>query len=306
MQKFNWSMSEKKNLQIKQFLLNCDSYNKIIILNCERVGALQLLKFRKSLRESVVLNGNKKVFKKAIEMNKSKYPELQKLIPFLNHQVCVLFSNEKKENILKYLDLNTEWRFAEEGEVLQEDVYILPQHTMLEPSQTFGFSSLNIATKITKGQIEIINETVIPVTGKKLTNFMANFFRNLGIKTIKSSLKVLCFFEDGEIYPPNVLELTQEILNELMRESIENIACISLGANYTNITTIQSEIINALSDILSVSIETSFEINETNLIVDYLRNPKSFEREIHQQHESSTEEDSDLNIHPFNPWDDLF
>jgi hypothetical protein len=47
-------MNETKNLQIKQFLLYCETYKTIITLDCERVGASQLLKFRKSLVESVL------------------------------------------------------------------------------------------------------------------------------------------------------------------------------------------------------------------------------------------------------------
>jgi large subunit ribosomal protein LP0 len=294
-------MNETKNLQIKQFLLYCETYKTIITLDCERVAS-QLLKFRKSLVESVLLNGNKKVFKKAIEMNKSKYPELQKLIPYLNHQVCVLFTNEKSEKILNLLNLNIERRFAEEGEVLQEDVYIFPQNTKLDPAQTFGFSSLGIATKITRGQIEILNETVYQVTGRKLTKFQANFFRNLGLETIKSSLKVTCLFENGLIYPPNVLEFTEKSFKDLLKESIENVSFVSLGANYTTISSYNYEIMVGLMDILSISIGTNYEIEEIDLI-DLLKNPH--EVPTFKNKKESSDEDSDINIHPFNPWDDV-
>ena len=69
---------------------------------------------------------------------------------------------------------------AKAGAVAQVDVTVPAGPTGMEPSQTNFFQTLNIATKINKGAIEILSEVTVVTAGEKVTSSAATLLGKLG------------------------------------------------------------------------------------------------------------------------------
>ena len=71
---------------------------------------------------------------------------------------------------------------AKAGGLAPTDVFVPAGPTGLDPSQTAFFQSLNIATKIVKGAIEIINEVHLLKPGERVGNSEVSLLSKLNIK----------------------------------------------------------------------------------------------------------------------------
>merc|ERR1712196_359348 len=69
--------------------------------------------------------------------------------------------------------------------------------TGLDPAQTSFFQALNIATKINKGSIEIINDTQVIKEGTKVGSSEAALLAKLNVKPFKYGLNIKYVYEGG-------------------------------------------------------------------------------------------------------------
>lgn len=63
--------------------------------------------------------------------------------------------------------------------------------TGMDPSQTSFFQTLNIATKINKGSIEILNDVVVVTKGEKVGPSQAVLLGKLGIRPFTYGLEIM-------------------------------------------------------------------------------------------------------------------
>merc|ERR1719253_621108 len=79
---------------------------------------------------------------------------------------------------------------AKAGVIAPCSVTIPKGPTGLDPAQTSFFQALNIATKINKGSIEIINDCKVIVEGNKVGSSEAALLTKLGIKPFEYGLSI--------------------------------------------------------------------------------------------------------------------
>merc|ERR550537_220044 len=83
--------------------------------------------------------------------------------------------------------------------------------TGLDPAQTSFFQALNIATKINKGSIEIINDTTVIREGTKVGTSEAALLAKLNVKPFQYGLNIKYVFEGG-VFPPDVMKINDATL----------------------------------------------------------------------------------------------
>jgi len=269
-------MERKKNF-INTVINLSEEYHKIMIAECMNVGSTQIQHIRKSLRgKAVVLMGKNTMIKKAIEMNKESNPKLYALKPYVKEKVCLIFTNGDLKEIRDIIYSHRVSAPAKAGQFSKIDVVIPAQNTGMEPTVTSFFQALNIPTKITKGTVEIVNDYTILTVGQKVGNSEAALLQKLSINPFSYGFVMNTIYDNGAIYTPDVLDLSQTLLNSLLNEAVSNIAGISLGANYTTAASVQSEVVNALKDILAVSVAANFKTPETTKVLEYIEDPSKF------------------------------
>merc|ERR1719353_1454872 len=72
--------------------------------------------------------------------------------------------------------------------------------TGLDPAQTSFFQALNIATKINKGSIEIINDCTVITAGNKVGSSEAALLAKLNVKPFFYGLAIKYMYEGG-VFP---------------------------------------------------------------------------------------------------------
>merc|ERR1719498_1148180 len=100
---------------------------------------------------------------------------------------------------------------AKAGVIAPVDCVIPKGPTGLDPAQTSFFQALNIATKINKGSIEIINDCKVITQGTKVGTSEAALLTKLGVKPFLYGLNIKYVYENG-IFPPDVLKITDATL----------------------------------------------------------------------------------------------
>merc|ERR1719231_841088 len=145
--------------------------------------------------------------------------------------VGFVFTSNELSDIEEVIKVHVKPAAAKAGVIAPLSVTIPKGPTGLDPAQTSFFQALNIATKINKGSIEIVNDCKVITEGDKVGTSEAALLTKLGLKPFSYGLNIKYVYEGG-VFPADVLKITDATLMELWGQGVGNIAALSLGANY--------------------------------------------------------------------------
>jgi len=231
-------------------------------------------RIRHALRgQAVILMGKntmiRKVLRELLETNNT----FESLVPLVRGNIGFVFTKGDLNYVRSKL---LEFRVgapAKAGAIAPNDVIVPKGPTGMEPTQTSFLQALNIASKINRGQVEIINDVPLLKKGDKVGSSEAALLTKLNIKPFSYGLQVLNVFDNGHVYSPSVLDLTDTDLLSKFAEGVNNIACISLELGIPTLASLPHALANAYKNILAVSVETDYTFPAAQKIKDYIANP---------------------------------
>ncbi|KAL9324910.1 hypothetical protein ACSQ67_005555 [Phaseolus vulgaris] len=246
-----------------------EEYGQILVVNADNVGSTQLQNIRKGLRgDSVVLMGKNTMMKRSVRMHSEKTGN--------NGNVGLIFTKgdlkEVSEEVAKY----KVGAPARVGLVAPIDVVVPPGNTGLDPSQTSFFQVLNIPTKINKGTVEIITPVELIRKGEKVGSSEAALLAKLGIRPFSYGLVVLSVYDNGSVFSPEVLDLTEDDLLEKFAAGVSMVTSLSLAISYPTLAAAPHMFVNAYKNLLSVAIATDYSFPEADKVKEYLKDPSKF------------------------------
>ncbi|PKA63114.1 60S acidic ribosomal protein P0 [Apostasia shenzhenica] len=273
------SKAEKKIQYDKKLCGLLDEYNKVLIAVADNVGSNQLQNIRKGLRgDSIVLMGKNTLIRRCIKVHAEKTgnKDYLNLLPLLVGNVGLIFTKgdlkEVSEEVAKY----KVGAPARVGLVAPIDVVVPPGNTGLDPSQTSFFQVLNIPTKINKGTVEIITPVELIKKGEKVGSSEAALLAKLGIRPFSYGLIVQSVYDDGSVYSPEVLDLTEDDLIEKFSSGLAMVTSLSLALSYPTLAAAPHMFINAYKNVLAVSIATEYTFPQAEKVKEYLKDPSKF------------------------------
>merc|ERR1719240_1705865 len=116
---------------------------------------------------------------------------------------------------------------AKVGGIAPCDVVIPAGPTGMDPSQTTLFQTLNVATKIVKGQIEIVSDMKACIEGAKVGASAAALLVKLGVKPFEYGMEVKFVIQDGAVFPDEVLKMSDDIIIGKFVNGISHMAAFS-------------------------------------------------------------------------------
>merc|ERR1712178_405984 len=116
---------------------------------------------------------------------------------------------------------------AKSGQTSMVDLDIPSGPTGMDPSQTSFFQTLNIATKIVKGQIELISAFQILKQGEKVSASAGVLLGKLGIKPCNYKMEVEMVFQNGGVFSAAVLDISDAVLIGKFLNGVNNMAAFS-------------------------------------------------------------------------------
>jgi large subunit ribosomal protein LP0 len=246
-----------------------NEYKNILICTVDNVGSNQMQKVRIALRgKAELLMGKNTLFRKVIREHISRNPQLEALVPHVWGNIGFVFTNTNLNQVREIVLKNKVPAAAKSGSFAPIDVFIPPGPTGLDPGQTGFFQALNIATKIARGSIEIINQVHLIKKGDKVTSSHVALLTKLDIKPFFYGIQVIRVYEGGSVYEANVLDLSPADLYAKFFAGVRKLTALSLAIGYPTIASLPHILGNGFRKLLAISLATNYEFKEAKMFKD--------------------------------------
>lgn len=272
--------AERKAAYFDTFKNLLATYSKLFVVEIDNVGSKQLQDTRKVLRDRAeILMGKNTMMRKCLKDYMEENPEspVEQLIDCCRGNVGFVFTNHDLGEIREVLESNTRPAPAKVGTVAPQDVMVEKGPTGCDPGQTAFFQTLQISTKITRGQIEMVNDTHLITAGDKVTASQAALLKKLNIEPFSYGMVLKKVYDNGSLFDAKVLEITDDVLAAQFCEALGVLASLSLAAGYPTQASVPHSIVNAFKAVLSVTIELdNYTFGLADQYEEYLKDPSKF------------------------------
>ncbi len=180
------------------------------VLDMFKIPSKQYQEIQKQLRnETEFLSIKKSIFLHALE--KSKKKQIKDIIKDMPIQPLLIFS---KINPFKFYVKASKLKspnYAKAGDITENEIEVNAGPTDLMPGPAIAeFSKVKIPTGVDNGKIAIKKDKVVAVSGDVISENLANILRKLKIQPMKVGLNIVSIYDDGIIYPKDILSLAGE------------------------------------------------------------------------------------------------
>jgi len=254
-----------------------EEYPTCFIVSADNVGSKQMQQIRIALRgKGEVLMGKNTMMRKAIRGQLSKYPQLEKLLPLIAGNIGFVFTNEDLCEVRDIILSNKKEAPAKAGAIAPLDVFVPGGNTGQGPEKTSFFQALAIPTKITKGTIEILSDIHLIKVDEKVGASEAALLQMLNIKPFHYGLQISAVYDNGAVFSPEILDITDDDILKKFTSGISNIAAASLAIGYPTVASVPHSVVNAFKNVAAVCLEADIDIPQIAAIKEYLADPSKF------------------------------
>jgi large subunit ribosomal protein LP0 len=252
-------------------------YNKILFVEADNVTSKQICVMRRILRNmgAKMIMGKNTHMKAAIaalqaepKPSEENYeeriatyqarPHLALVKDQLHLNIGMILTNGDLTAVKEVLDTHVREAPAKVGSLAPKAVVVPPGPTGMDPKQTQFFQALNIATKIVKAQIEIVNPVTVIAEGDKIGQSQAALLDRLKIRPFEYKMAIKSFLDNGKIYNAKVLSIKNEDVIECFQAGIGNMTALSLGSGYTIPSAAPHLIIGAFKNLAGAAIAADY------------------------------------------------
>ncbi|KAG5972226.1 60s acidic ribosomal protein P2 [Claviceps cyperi] len=254
-----------------------EEYRSVFVVAIDNVSSQQMHEIRHSLRnQGVVLMGKNTMVRRALKTFIADTPEYERLLPFVKGNVGFVFTNGDLKEIRDKLLSNRVAAPARAGAVAPVDVWVPAGNTGMEPGKTSFFQALGVPTKIARGTIEITTDLKLVEAKAKVGPSEATLLNMLNISPFTYGLGVEQVYDQGQAFPPEILDIGDEQLLGALSSAIATIATISLAVNFPTLPSVMHSVVNSYKKVLAVAIETDFSWPEIEQLKDRIANPDAY------------------------------
>jgi len=245
-------------------------------VSVDNIGSAHLQKIRKQLRgKATILMGKNTMMRKAIRNNSERNPKWGALLPAIIGNVGLVFTEGDLSEIRDVLLSLKVPASAKAGIIAPQDVIIPKGQTSLEPTKTSFLQALNIASKINKGTIEILNDVHIIKVGDKVGPSEAQLLQMLDVRPFHYGLNVQSVYDNGSVYGAEILDLKDSDLLARFGQGVANVAAVSLGLGAASLAAFPHVVINGYKNLLAIAVATDYTFKQAQKLKDLLSNPEA-------------------------------
>ncbi|ORY60183.1 ribosomal protein L10-domain-containing protein [Pseudomassariella vexata] len=254
-----------------------EEYQSVFIVTVDNVSSQQMHEIRQSLRgEAVVLMGKNTMVRRALKTFIPDAPDYERLLPHVRGNIGFVFTNGDLKTIRDKILDNKVAAPARAGAVAPGDVYVPAGNTGMEPGKTAFFQALGVPTKIARGTIEITTDLKLVEAGSKVGPSEATLLNMLNISPFTYGLGISQVYDQGNCFPPEVLDVGEEQLLKAFSSAVTTIACISLAVGFPTLPSVMHSLVNSYKNVLAVAIETEYSWPEVEALKDRIANPDAY------------------------------
>jgi len=270
----------KKAAYFKKLVDLCINTPQALIVNVTHVRSKQMQDIRMELRgKAVVLMGKNTMIRKALALGHEEHPEagLDKLrAGILGNLGFIFATNCTLDDIRTTLGKYRLPAPAKSGQISNVNLNLPAGPTGMEPTHIAFFQTLNIGTKIVKGQIELIAEFPLLKVGDKVNPSSAALLTKLAIKPFEYGMEVEQVFQDGSVFPAAVLDIGDDVLIGKFLSGVSNMAALSREIGIPTEAGLPHMIGNGFRNVAALVAEADFTFKEVDDVKKFIADPTAF------------------------------
>jgi large subunit ribosomal protein LP0 len=250
--------------------------DKVFIVGIDNVQSKQMQEIRCTLRgRATILNGKNTMIRKALRALVGSNASLERILPVIKGNVGFVFVKDDFSDVRQVIDTMKKQAPARAGAIAPCEVFIPPQATALGPEKTSFFQALNIPTKITRGNIEILNKVELLKPGQKVGASEATLLNMLNISPFAYGLVIQAVYDQGSVYAPEILDITPADIRAKFVAGLLNVASASLAAGYPTKASIPHSVVTGFKNVIAVCLETEHKIKQAEKLITLLSDPEA-------------------------------
>lgn len=268
---------EKKVAYFSKLRQLVEEYKSVFVVGVDNVSSQQMHEIRKTLRkDAVVLMGKNTMVRRAMRGFIAEFPEYEKLMPLVRGNIGFIFTNADLKFVKDVVLANKVAAPARAGAIAPADVWVPAGNTGMEPGKTSFFQALGVPTKIARGTIEITTDVKILAADQKVGPSEASLLNMLNISPFTYGLTIIQVFNEGNLFPASILDITDEELLGHFTSAVSAITQISLASGYPTVAAVSHQIVNTYKNILALSVATEYTFEGSEQIKDRIANPEAY------------------------------
>jgi large subunit ribosomal protein LP0 len=253
------------------------NHSKFLLVNADNVASLQFAQIRAALRgKAHIVMGKNTMMKKVIRGLIDEFPDYEKVLPLLVQNVGFVFTNgdlkETRDEVLTHKKAAP----ARAGAMSPVEVIVPAQNTGMGPEKTSFFQALNIQTKIARGTIEIVSPVHLLKPGDKVGQSESTLLNMLKISPFTYGLQVVACYDEGSVFEPAVLDITENDIRARFMSAVNNVAAVSLNIGYPTKVSAPHSVANGLKKLIAIAAATDITFPAAEKTKAYLADPSAF------------------------------
>ncbi|RMF88882.1 MAG: 50S ribosomal protein L10 [Methanobacteriota archaeon] len=225
-------VAQWKKDEVKEMSRLLSEYPVVGIVDLGPVPGRQIQRIRESLRgEALLRMSRKRLMAHAIK--KASREGLEGLLDYLTGQPGFIFSKTNPFRIYKDLEKNKTMAPAKPNSTAPSDISVSKGDTPFPPGPILSeLQQAGIPAAIQGGKVVIKEDKVLVRAGEKISPAVANALARLEIEPVEVKLRLLAAYEDGVVYPPEILAVdSQKILSD-MAAAYQQAVNLSVNSGY--------------------------------------------------------------------------
>ena len=247
-------------------------YTRVFIVNANNVGSFQIQQVRMAFRGiAEVIFGKNTMMRKVLDqfISENEGHPMASLKEHLQGNVGLIFTNDPDLGRIKDIIVtNIVPAPARSGSVAPVNVVVPAGNTGMDPGQTAFFQALNIATKITRGLVEIINDVNLIEIGERVSPGQAALLKRLNIMPFSYGLKITQVYDNGATFDAKVLMLTADLLEEKLMGHVQSVSALCMEIGWPTLASLPHMISTNFQKMASVAIEVGYEFSAISTLTD--------------------------------------
>jgi large subunit ribosomal protein LP0 len=211
--------------------------------------------------------GKNTMVRRALRSIIADYPQLERLLPHVRGNIGFVFTSDDLAEIRDIITANKVAAPARAGALAPRDVQVPAGNTGMEPGKTSFFQALGIPTKIARGTIEIVSDVQVVTAGTRVGSSEATLLNMLNISPFTYGMSVVQIYDQGNVFPPEVLDVSTDELVSRFLTGVMTVAAISLALNYPTLVSVTHSLVNAYKNLIAISLVTDYTFEGAEKVV---------------------------------------
>lgn len=239
----------------------------MLIVGVDNVRSKQMQEIRLGLRgRAEIIMGKNTMMRRCIKNMAESRPDLQDLLPHIVGNIGFVFTEADLKDIKVELTENKVQASAKAGVIAPTAVVLDKGPTGCGPEKTTFFQALNLPTTIVKGSIELQSSIEIIAEGSVVGLSEARLLNMLNISPFFYGIVVRQIVSDGSIFPPAVLDISDDLLIGKFLAAACNVAAVCFEVGYVCKASVGHSIVNGFKNVLAVGMGIDYTFDHLERI----------------------------------------